>query len=312
MSKVGALLATEGLGRDYGQRVAVASLDLEVGAGEIVGLLGPNGAGKTTAISMIAGVLAPTRGRARVGGADVHAEPFTAKRALGLVPQEIALYPDLTAEENLRFFAAAQGIGGGDHAPIDWALEVAGLAPRRADRVGTFSGGMQRRLNLAAGLVHRPRLLILDEPTVGIDPQSRHHIFETVRMLRAEHGISVLYTSHYMEEVQVLCDRVVILDGGRVVGAGRVDALIGEHASGLIEIELTAEAPLEAALAAARGIAGDGAVTATGSWIQIEVPERIAPLITAIESVADIASIRSAEANLETVFLHLTGHSLRD
>jgi ABC-2 type transport system ATP-binding protein len=214
---VTSLLEVRGLGKDYGARVAVAALDLTVSAGEIVGLLGPNGAGKTTAISMISGVITPTRGTVALDGG---------RAALGIVPQDLAIYDPLSATENREFFGALYGLRGALlRERIAWALGVAGLADRAGEPAAKFSGGMKRRLNLAAGLLHRPRLLILDEPTVGVDPQSRNHIFETLRTLRAE-GTTIVYTSHYMEEVEALCDRVAIMDAGKVIAQGTVLELL--------------------------------------------------------------------------------------
>ena len=282
---VASVLALSGLGKDYGDRKAVTAVDLEIEAGMIVGLLGPNGAGKTTTISMASGVVTPTRGTARVDGHDVWTEPYIAKRALGLVPQELALYDELTGRQNLRYFGQIYGLAGTELASrIDWALAVAGLADRANEPVSQFSGGMKRRLNLAAGVIHKPKLLILDEPTVGVDPQSRNHIFETVKAMRDE-GMTVLYTSHYMEEVEMLCDRVAIMDHGVIVAAGTIDELVADHGGKSIEIELE-DGDVEAARAAA---------------------------VAAIESGgARIKKVSSRRGNLEGVFLSLTGKALRD
>jgi ABC-2 type transport system ATP-binding protein len=229
------LLEVRSLGKDYGTRAAVAAIDLDVAAGEIVGLLGPNGAGKTTTISMISGVVTPSRGTARVDGHDVRAEARAARAALGVAPQDLAIYEPLTATENLRFFGGLYGLGGALLAErIDWALGVAGLTDRAREPAEKFSGGMKRRLNLAAGLLHKPRLLILDEPTVGVDPQSRNHIFETIRALR-DGGMTILYTSHYMEEVEALCDRVAIMDAGKVIAQGAVAELRERHGGANLE-----------------------------------------------------------------------------
>jgi ABC-2 type transport system ATP-binding protein len=229
------LLEVRGLGKDYGARAAVAAIDLDVAAGEIVGLLGPNGAGKTTTISMISGVVTPSRGTARIDGHDIRAEARAARAALGVAPQDLAIYEPLTATENLRFFGALYGLGGALLAErIAWALGVAGLTDRAREPAAKFSGGMKRRLNLAAGLLHKPRLLVLDEPTVGVDPQSRNHIFETIRALRAG-GMTILYTSHYMEEVEALCDRVAIMDAGKLVALGAVAELRARHGGGNLE-----------------------------------------------------------------------------
>jgi ABC-2 type transport system ATP-binding protein len=209
------------LGKDYGERTAVKSVDLDVEKGEILGLLGPNGAGKTTTISMACGVVTPSRGSVTIGGIALDREPYAAKAKLGLVPQDLALYEELTAIQNLRYFGALYGLRGAELGHrVDWALEVVGLRDRANEPAKQYSGGMKRRLNIAAGLVHEPELLILDEPTVGVDPQSRNHIFETVKALQKS-GMTVIYTSHYMEEVEALCDRVAIMDAGAIVAPAR-------------------------------------------------------------------------------------------
>ena len=218
-------LALRAVGKSYGERVAVAALDLEVAPGELFGLLGPNGAGKTTTIAMACGVVAPSRGRIAIAGIDLRAEPRAAKVKLGYVPQELALYRELSAVQNLRYFGALYGLGGATLADrIDWALDLVRLGERANDRVATFSGGMQRRLNLAASLLHRPELLILDEPTAGVDPQSRAHLVDTLRALHAG-GTAIVYTSHYLEEIEMLCERAAILDHGKLLAVGRLDEL---------------------------------------------------------------------------------------
>ena len=302
-----AILELVGLGKDFGARVAVGRVDLAVEAGQIFGLLGPNGAGKTTTISMACGVITPSRGTARVAGADIRTEPQAARRAIGFVPQDLAIYEDLSPEQNLRFFGSLYGLRGADLArQIEWALDVVGLGDRRREPTRRFSGGMKRRLNLAAGLVHRPRLLVLDEPTVGVDPQSRRHIFDTVRALR-DRGMTVLYTSHYMEEVEALCDRIAIMDGGAVVAVGTLGELIATHGGRGVEIEVEGDAAAAAIAAAAHA-----EVSRAGAVLRVIPRGPLAPVIAAVESAARIHRMTSREADLETVFLTLTGHSLRD
>ena len=302
------VLALRGLGKDYGTRTAVHSIDLDVIRGECLGLLGPNGAGKTTTISMACGVTTPTRGTVSIGGVDLRSDPLAAKAKLGLVPQELALYEELSGLQNLRYFGALYALPAATLAErITWALDVVGLADRAKDAVKKYSGGMKRRLNMAAGLLHQPDLLVLDEPTVGVDPQSRNHIFETVRALK-QRGMTVIYTSHYMEEVEALCDRVAIIDAGAIVATGSVAELIAAHAGKGLTIEVTGDI--------------DAAVTAASQHGEVERHDRslrviphgaLAPLITAIEATgATIARIESREANLETAFLALTGKTLRD
>jgi ABC-2 type transport system ATP-binding protein len=215
------LLAIDGVSFRFGERVAVRDATLDCRRGEILGLLGPNGAGKTTLLSCVSGLLGGFTGTMRFGGAPfLPAKDGAARTRLGLVPQELALYDDLSARENLAFFARLQGVPATDTAAaVQRGLELAGLVERADDRVATFSGGMKRRLNLAIGDLHQPELLLLDEPTVGVDPQSRNHLFESLQALRAG-GRTLIYTSHYMEEVQRLCDRIAVMNDGAVVAIG--------------------------------------------------------------------------------------------
>jgi len=303
-----AVLSLRGLGKDYGSRTAVGAVDLDVLRGECLGLLGPNGAGKTTTISMACGVVTPTRGTVAIAGIDLAREPFAAKAKLGLVPQDLAIYEELSGLQNLRYFGALYHLDAKTLAErIAWALGVVGLRDRAGDPAKQYSGGMKRRLNLAAGLLHRPELLILDEPTVGVDPQSRNHIFETVRKLKQD-GMTIVYTTHYMEEVEALCDRVAIVDAGAIVATGTVAELIAAHAGKGITLELAGD--IEAAAAAA---APHGELRRDGATLRVVPAAGLAPLIAAIEGAgATIARIESREANLETAFLALTGHALRD
>lgn len=218
------MLEIRHLRKSFGSLVAVNDVSFSIGKGQIVGLLGPNGAGKTTTVSMIAGLLTPDRGDVLIAGHALAGDTDPAKRRIGLVPQDLALYDELPARDNLRFFGALYGLSG---APLDEAmhraLTLVGLADRARDRVKTFSGGMKRRLNLAAGVLHDPDILLLDEPTVGVDPQSRNAIFDNLESLKAS-GKALLYTTHYMEEVERLADRIVIVDHGTVIAE---DALAG-------------------------------------------------------------------------------------
>jgi ABC-2 type transport system ATP-binding protein len=219
---------------------AVANLSLIIPAGEVFGLLGPNGAGKTTTIAMLSGLLRPAAGSLHVCGVDLLRKPQKVRQLIGLVPQEVALYPALTVRENLRYFGRLFGLGGKDlNRRVDECLDLVGLRDLGAQRIDTCSGGMKRRANLAAGIVHRPRLLFLDEPTVGIDPQSRNTILENLSHLRTQ-GMSLIYTTHYMEEAQQLCTRLAIIDGGRVLAEGRPEELIaaGESCRNLEDLFL--------------------------------------------------------------------------
>ena len=302
-----AALELRGLGKDYGARTAVHAIDLDVTRGECFGLLGPNGAGKTTTISMVCGVVTPSRGSVTIGGVELARDPMRAKRKLGLVPQELAIYEELSALQNLAYFGALYGLAG---AALDkrmgWALDVVGLRERAGEPVKKYSGGMKRRINLAAGLLHEPELLVLDEPTVGVDPQSRNHIFQTVRDLNAQ-GVTVVYTTHYMEEVEALCDRVAIIDAGNVVAIGTVAELIAAHAGKGVELELVGD--LDAAAAAASQHA---TVTRDGRVLRVVPTAGLGPVIAAVEQTATIARVESRQANLETAFLALTGRGLRD
>jgi ABC-2 type transport system ATP-binding protein len=221
------MLEVRQLRKTYGDLIAVNDVSFTIHKGELVGLLGPNGAGKTTTVSMISGLVTPDTGEVRIDGAALQGDTDPKKRRIGLVPQDIALYEELTANDNLRFFGALFGLHGtAADAAIHAALTLVGLAERARDRVGTFSGGMKRRLNLAAGLLHDPDILLLDEPTVGVDPQSRNAIFDNLEELKRR-GKALLYTTHYMEEAERLADRVVIIDHGRVIANDAVDRLRG-------------------------------------------------------------------------------------
>jgi len=300
-----------GVGKDYGARAAVGAIDLEIRRGECFALLGPNGAGKTTTISMVAGVVTPSRGQIEICGLDLQRDPYAAKARLGLVPQELALYEELSALQNLTYFGALYGLAGATLAQrIDEALDIVGLRDRAREPAKRYSGGMKRRLNIAAGLVHRPEVLVLDEPTVGVDPQSRNHIFATVRALR-DAGTTVVYTTHHMEEVEALCDRVAIIDAGAIIASGTVGELVAQHTTHEIVIELGGDP--QAIAAGLREACARGATQHESSTVRIEPTEGLATLIGAIEGTgAVIARIASRDATLEAAFLALTGHALRD
>jgi ABC-2 type transport system ATP-binding protein len=313
----GPIVDVKNLVKRFGDVAAVDDVSFEIAEGEIFGLLGPNGAGKTTTISIISCLLEPAAGDMIVDGSSVLSDPAGVKRALGVVPQEIALYPTLTALENLQFWGRMYGLSGSllDER-VREVLEVAGLVDRASEHVETYSGGMKRRINIAAGIMHHPRVLVMDEPTVGIDPQSRNHILETVKELNGR-GMTVLYTSHYMEEVEFLCDRVAIMDHGKVIALGTIDdlkKLVGNENV----ISVTVGEPPEEALQAARAVPGVDRVTRDDEAGVLEVLALdagavLAPLVEALASHgARIASIEVREPNLESVFLHLTGKILRD
>ena len=223
-----AALEARNLRKAFGDLVAVDGVSFTLERGQLLGLLGPNGAGKTTTVSMLAGLAAPGGGEVLVDGHPLAGDADPAKRKIGLVPQDLALYDELSARDNLRFFGALYGLGGAAlERAMTAALELVGLADRARDRVRAYSGGMKRRLNLAAGLLHDPDILLLDEPTVGVDPQSRHAIFDNLEVLKRR-GKALLYTTHYMEEAERLSDRIVVVDHGKVIAA---DTLAGLHAT---------------------------------------------------------------------------------
>lgn len=310
------MLHVENVVKRYGDKEAVADISFSVTRGESFGLLGPNGAGKSTTIAMICGLLLPHHGRVLVGGIDVQERPEAAKQLMGVVPQDIALYPTLSARENLAFWGAMYGLGGADlRLRIDEALEIVSLADRQKDLIQTYSGGMKRRINIAASLLHRPQLLIMDEPTVGIDPQSRSNILQTVQQLNQEKGMTVVYTSHYMEEVEFLCQRLAIIDHGRLIAQGslgEVRRLIGSDTTVRMRIQDVDEAVMAAvhALPAVRQCRQEN-----GSLVALitETEEGLPSLITAVSAAGKkVLGIEIQEPNLEAVFLHLTGRALRD
>ena len=309
------MLVCAGLCKTFGDRVAVDDVSFHIDVGETYGLLGPNGAGKTTTISMACGLLTRDAGEVTVAGQSVGPRSTAAKAAIGLVPQEVALYEDLSGEENLRFFGRLQGLTGREVARrVGEVLELVGLADRGRDRVGTYSGGMKRRANIAAGLLHRPRLLVLDEPTVGVDPQSRNAILSSVEALSDE-GLSVLYTTHYMEEAERLCDRVGIIDEGRLVAEGDRRALIAKLGAG-DRVEVTATGDVPAFAAAVGELPGTLGVERNDGRVIVRVDDgsaALAGIVAAGERTGMvIGGIELVEPDLEDVFLGLTGKALRD
>lgn len=301
-----------GLRKQYGDVEAVKGLNFELLEGEIFGLLGPNGAGKTTTISILATRLLPTSGDARLFGHSVLENLSHVRQLIGLVPQDIALYPKLTAAENLRFFGRAYGVVGVDlHQRVEELVELVGLESRRNDYVETYSGGMKRRLNLAVGLVHSPRLLLLDEPTVGVDPHSREHIFKVVQSLRDE-GTTVLYTTHYMEEAQRLCDRLGIMDEGTIIAIGSLESLLAQaDCSEIVEIR---GLPPSADLRGLQTAPVVCRVEQEPGLLRLYVTgaaELLGPLHQAIRPYKGV-NIAITPLSLERFFLQLTGKELRD
>ena len=313
------MLTATDLVKRYGQHVAVDGISLEVRAGEILGLLGPNGAGKSTTVGLLAGLLVADGGTVRVGadpapGATPPARDVNGiKRHIGLVPQDLALYETLGARDNLQHFGALYGLQG----PLlrercDAALVLVGLADRATDRVDRFSGGMKRRLNIACALVHDPELLLLDEPTAGVDPQSRNAIFDTLLALKAA-GKALIYTTHYMEEVERLADRVVIIDHGRVVAEGTLPELYRRlPAAQKLELEVDGEPDL----ACLRALPGVRSVELSAGRLSLGVDELGASAGAVLQALRamglPLRHVASGRANLEDVFLALTGRQLRD
>jgi len=309
------MLDCRGLRRSYGNLTAVDGVGFHISPGETYGLLGPNGAGKTTTISMIAGLLDRDDGEVTVDGQPMSPQAVRAKAAIGYVPQELALYPDLSARENLMFFARLYGMSTADAKHRCAAvLEVTGLTDRAGDQTKKYSGGMKRRLNIGIGLLHRPKLLILDEPTVGVDPQSRNAILESVEGLSGE-GMAVLYTTHYMEEAERLCDRVGIIDHGKLIAEGTRSELVSLVGEG-DRVRLLATGNLAKAAAELDGHPWVRQASATEEGIDLVVDDARsnlpAILTTAAAADAAVRSVEVTEPDLEAVFLHLTGRALRD
>lgn len=307
------VLVARDLVKRFGDLVAVDGVSFNIGEGETFGLLGPNGAGKTTSISMVAGLLEGDGGKVEVGGQVISTRSPKGKDAIGLVPQDLAIYPDLTATENLRFFGRLYGLGSGTlQRRVDEVLDVIGLADRADDVSKEFSGGMKRRLNIGIGLLHRPRLLILDEPTVGVDPQSRNAILESVEYLSGE-GMAVLYTTHYMEEAERLCDRVAIIDEGRIRAEGTRRELVSMVGQ---KDRVSVVGDLGGAFEAVRGLSWVSEVSLGERRLDVLVSsagEVLPQLLASITGAgAAINSVEVIEPNLEAVFLHLTGKALRD
>jgi ABC-2 type transport system ATP-binding protein len=308
-------IEVKGLKKSFGNLHAVQGVDFVAAQGEILSLLGPNGAGKSTTISMLCGLLVPSEGEAAIMGHSVTNQPQAAKAALGVVPQEIALYPDLSARENLVFWGKMVGLRGAAlHRRVDEVLEIIGLSDRQKDHVGKFSGGMKRRVNIGAALLHKPAVVVMDEPTVGIDPQSRRHILDNVKDLNRQ-GMTVLYTTHYMEEAAELSDHIAIMDQGKVIAYGTHGELlkmVGEQT----RIDLTISGEAAALLPALKAVHGVAQLNASDGHIMALVDDsnRVLPRLfeAAASDGARIQAVEIQEPNLETVFLHLTGRALRD
>jgi ABC-2 type transport system ATP-binding protein len=313
-------IEVQDLKKSFGEINAVAGVSFNVEQGEIFSLLGPNGAGKTTTISMLSCLLRPDEGDALVMGHSIRKDQRGVKSVLGVVPQEIALYEDLTARENLVFWGKMYGLRGRAlKERVDEVLEVIGLGDRAKDRVGKFSGGMKRRVNIAVALLHKPEVIYMDEPTVGIDPQSRRNILDNVVELKNQ-GMTVLYTTHYMEEAQELSDHIAIMDNGELIASGTHNELVrivGEMDRIILTLDtLTPHEDVDRVLEAWRSVQGVQGVTAEDGEVTLIVDDSnqaLPPLFEAASSAGShIGQVDIQEPNLEAVFLHLTGRALRD
>jgi ABC-2 type transport system ATP-binding protein len=318
------ILTVQGLVKRYRDATVVDGVSFTIQPGEIFGLLGPNGAGKTTLISMLCGLYPPTAGTATIAGYDLVADVDQVKRLIGVVPQDLAIYPTLSARENLAFFGSMYGLRGKAlKQRIDDALEIVALADKAHQPTGAFSGGMKRRVNIAAGLLHHPRLLFLDEPTVGVDPQSRNHIFDSVLRLHREFGMTIVYTSHYMEEVETLCKRVAIMDGGKLIALDTKEHLLAQLGGGILSLGLSQGGPdIMETLRSLPSIGhigvSESAQPESAGPVQvrcqtINAERALLEVIPAVlNSGRQLTAVELSAPNLESVFLHLTGKKLRD
>jgi ABC-2 type transport system ATP-binding protein len=308
-----AFLEVREVSKQFGPTLALDRVSFDVQEGEVFGLLGPNGAGKTTLLSIVSCLLEPTSGEVRLLGRPLVLGDREVRRLIGVVPQELALYGDLTARENLCFFGELYGIRGPElRRRVGRILTAIGLEDKAGDRVRTFSGGMKRRLNLGIALVHGPRLLLLDEPTVGVDPQSRNHIFEEVRRLNGE-GMTLVYTSHYMEEVQALCCRIGIMDHGRLKACDTLPRLL-QILPGAIRFTVASLTP--ALREQLKNLPGASLSEGEGGRLQLECSDEKGTLVELMrllqQARTELVSLDIEATNLERVFLHLTGRQLRD
>ncbi|MED4203897.1 ABC transporter ATP-binding protein [Neobacillus mesonae] len=312
------MLTVQELRKSFGQFEAVKGVSFSVKKGESYGLLGPNGAGKSTTINMITGLFPPTSGTIFLNDIDVVKNPKQAQKWIGVVPQEIALYQEMSARENLKFWGRLYDLSGKElNKKVDEVLEIIGLTDRAKDKVGTFSGGMKRRVNIGAAILHQPQILIMDEPTVGIDPQSRNHILETVKRLNEE-GMTIIYTSHYMEEVEYLCERIGIIDHGEVIASGTLHEL-REKMEDSSRMKLTIERKPQNTgkiTQALENLFSKKEFQLQNNELTVFHKDPQSILSELIQSVTvtgtRITSVDIVEPNLESVFLHLTGRNLRD
>ncbi len=309
------IVEVKNLSKKYNSNLAVDNISFDVKEGEIFGLLGPNGAGKSTTISMLACLLEPTSGDAFIDGKSVRKDPMGVKKVIGLIPQDIALYPTLSAKENLHFWGKMYGLSGSlIKKRSNEILEIVGLSERAKDRIDTYSGGMKRRINIAAGLIHRPKLIMLDEPTVGIDPQTRINILETVVNLN-KMGMTIIYTSHYMEEVEMLCNRIAIMDEGKIIAMGTKDELrLLVGGKDIIRIDATDIHPRTSETLNMIDDVDKIKIIENQIEILSDYGRRVLSLVISKLNELDVKinSVKVQEPDLESVFIHLTGKSLRE
>ena len=310
------ILEVKDVSKKYGKKQVLSGVSFDIEEGDIFGLIGPNGAGKSTLINIITGILDPLNGEVLIGGHSIKKKPIEAKKLIGLVPQELALSEDISAIDNLNFFASLYGLSGKKlKEAVNEALEVVGLTEKKKEKVKKFSGGMKRRLNLAAAIMHKPRLLILDEPTVGIDPQSRNNIFEYLRRVNSQEKTTILYTSHYMEEVEELCKNIFVIDEGREIAYGSLNS-VKEKANGTVTLEIKADNINEDLIEKIRLLDGALNVEKEANTLNILYERNKVNLDELIKilqtSGAVIKAIQINELNLGEVFLQLTGKKLRE
>ncbi len=309
------VIKVQGLAKGFKELKAVDGVTFEVYPGEILCVLGPNGAGKSTTINLLTTAMRPDAGLISFKGAPLGRDTAAYRQALGIVPQDLALYEELSAERNIAFFASLYGLKGKElKAVVDWALEFAGLTDRRRDRVKTFSGGMKRRLNIACAIAHRPEVIVLDEPTVGIDPQSRNHILSSIRSL-ADEGTTILYTTHYMEEVEEISTRIIVMDHGKIIAEGTKEALkekLADDRLYLIQVDGAENANCDALYR----VEGVREVALNGNLLKVSIVKGIENLDRIIAQLVSrgvrIQNVASETASLEMVLLNLTGRTLRD
>lgn len=310
------IIELERVTKQYGNHVAVDQLSLNIRKGEVFGLLGPNGAGKSTTVSMLSTVLSPTSGDIRIDGKSLRSRSREAKRVMGIVPQELALYQTLSARDNLSFFGSLYGLTGKAlQARVGEVLDLIELADKANQNVNEYSGGMKRRLNIGIALMNKPSILVLDEPTVGIDPQSRNHILESVKALNEREGMTVIYTSHYMEEVEYLCDRVGIVDHGKLIAIGTKEELKHSvHAGDRLTITCNGDAPVN--LGDVMNINGVMNASIHGETIQLTLSSECGDLLDIMGHIKalgiSVKAFQFEEVNLESLFLQITGKKLRE